>query len=67
MTDKAVEMRDLTRLQNTSAWMVRGTVDVPVDTESSHCHSSRLGALCAVAEDEIRGQLIPQSPSAGAT
>lgn len=55
MTDKTVELRNLTSLQNISAWMVRGSVDVPVDTETPHYHSSGLGALCAVAQGEIRG------------
>lgn len=48
-------LRDLTRLQNSSVWMVRGGVDIPVDTGTPHCHNSELGAVCAVAQGEIRG------------
>lgn len=48
-------LRDLTRLQNSSVWMVRGGVDIPVDTGTPHCHNSGLGAVCAVAQGEIRG------------
>lgn len=35
--------------------MVRGSVDVPIDSETPHCHHSGLGALYAVAQAEIRG------------
>lgn len=42
--------------------MVRGSVDVPVDTETPYFHSSGLGALCAVAEDEIRGSSSHSPP-----
>lgn len=30
-------------------------MDVPIDSETPHCHHSGLGALYAVAQAEIRG------------
>lgn len=42
--------------------MVRGSVDVPVDTETPHCHNSGLGALYGVAQAEIRGRSSHSPP-----
>lgn len=54
-------MGDLTRLQNTSAWMARGCVAVLVNTETLQCHTSGRGALYPIEQAETGGS-SPHSP-----